>query len=240
MRAGVVKEMRKFGFGMIGLAAMVLVAVSGTQAAAASLTYDLTVDHCTGGCGSAPFGTVTITDVAANEVWVDVTLLNGNQFVNAGHPTFAFNLNGITTIGLVASPPAPAPANTSNFAFASLTAGSIMDDGFGNFDFAYNYTGGSGGSNPFAGPLNFTISAAGLSTASFLKLSSGAGNTPTIFAVDILSASTGNTGPVGILCGPTSCQPRATVPEPASFLLLGSGLLAAAALVRRRSRTRSN
>jgi hypothetical protein len=224
--------MRKFGFGVLGLAAMMLIAMTGTEAAANTISFQVVVDHCTGNCGpQTSFGVVTITDVASNQVSVDVTLFNNNKFVNTGLPTFAFNLNSITTIAV--------SGVTTNFALASTTAGSISDDGFGNFDFAVNYNGGPGGSNPSAGPLDFTVTAAGLSTASFLKLSNG-GSPSAYFGVDILSGTTGKTGPIGVICGPGECITRTVVPEPGSFLLLGSGLFAAAAFVRRRARARSN
>ena len=36
--------------------------------------YSLTIDHCTGGCGAQPFGTVDVTQVAPDTVEVDVSL----------------------------------------------------------------------------------------------------------------------------------------------------------------------
>ena len=41
-----------------------------------AITFDLTSDHCTGGCGTAPFGTVDVTQVGANVNFV-VDLANG-------------------------------------------------------------------------------------------------------------------------------------------------------------------
>src|SRR5215831_17262877 len=46
-------------------------------------TFNLTSDHCTGGCGTAPFGTVMLTQNGAN-VDVTVTLNAGYKFVKTG------------------------------------------------------------------------------------------------------------------------------------------------------------
>ena len=46
--------------------------------------FNLTSDHCSGGCGpQTSFGTVELTQVGAN-VNVTVSLLNGNQFIETG------------------------------------------------------------------------------------------------------------------------------------------------------------
>ena len=41
-----------------------------------AVVFDLTGDHCTGGCGTPPFGTVDVTQVGAN-VHIVVDLANG-------------------------------------------------------------------------------------------------------------------------------------------------------------------
>ena len=68
-------------------------------AMADQFVYTLTIDHCTGGCGASPFGTITVTDTIANQVSLAISLTNGGKFVltgggpgNAGS-TVAFNLN---------------------------------------------------------------------------------------------------------------------------------------------------
>src|SRR4030095_10786391 len=46
-------------------------------------SYQLTIDHCTGGCGPAPYGTITTSNIIGG-VHVVVSLNNGNLFVLTG------------------------------------------------------------------------------------------------------------------------------------------------------------
>src|SRR5262245_14151644 len=75
----------------------VLVAVGLIVAAppAHATLFNLTSDHCTGGCGTPPFGTVDVVQNGAN-VDITVHLLNGNQFVKTGAADDqAFKFNGV-------------------------------------------------------------------------------------------------------------------------------------------------
>src|SRR4051794_10840590 len=68
-----------------------------TAASAAPLVFDLTSDHCTGGCGTPPFGSVTLTQNGTT-VDVDVDLFGTNQFVKSGvgdFQNFKFNATGV-------------------------------------------------------------------------------------------------------------------------------------------------
>src|SRR5438093_12968052 len=56
-----------------------LVAAPSAQA----ITFQLTSDHCTGGCGTPPFGTVDVTQSGAN-VNVTVTLAAGYTYAQTG------------------------------------------------------------------------------------------------------------------------------------------------------------
>jgi hypothetical protein len=184
-------------------------------------TYSLTLDHCTGGCGTSPFGTIDVMQDGSNTVKIAVSLLSGDEFVKTGFPgSFAFDIIGNPTIGI---------SNlTAGWSLLSTTAGNRQFDGFGDLDYALTCTAcGNGASNPFAGPISFDVSAAGLTPASFAELSRG--NTHAYFVADIIG-TTGNTGPVGATLVPTS------VPEPSSILLLISGglLLTFSSLRRKR------
>src|SRR5262249_10554121 len=100
---------------------------------------------------------------------------------------------------------------------------------------------GNGGSSPKAPPLNFTISAGGLSTASFNDpITSGQGaGTGTVFAADVLS-SNGQTGLIDASicrdCGNLSTG-GGGAPEPASIVLLGSIMVGITAVLRKQRRT---
>src|SRR5215472_3124324 len=79
-------------------AGMIMVA---SPSVAHAITFNLTSDHCTGGCGTAPFGTVDVTQVGAN-VHIVVDLANGPpntvswaQTGAADFQLFKFNATGV-------------------------------------------------------------------------------------------------------------------------------------------------
>ncbi|HEY7306549.1 MAG TPA: PEP-CTERM sorting domain-containing protein [Bryobacteraceae bacterium] len=176
--------------------------------------YQFTIDHCTGGCGTAPFGTIDVTQNGANTVNIAVSLIPGDGFVSTGFPgSFAFDIIGNPTIAV---------SNlTGGWSLVSPTAGALHFDGFGKLDYALAcIICGNGSGSPFSGPLSFDVTATGLTPASFQELSHlPPGSAQTYFVADILG-STGNTGPVGATVSQT--QTSAT-PEPSSLLLLGTG-----------------
>jgi hypothetical protein len=126
--------------------------------------------------------------------------------------TVAFNLNpNVNNLSLVSS-------TLPNWSLDAASAGSLHFAAFGDFEYSLNCCNNqNGGANAQAGLNTIVLSGTGLSAASFQQLSSG-GGINAYFAVDVLSATTGNTGPVGAINPPTT----GAVPEPTSVVLLGS------------------
>jgi PEP-CTERM motif-containing protein len=168
---------------------------------ASALSFDLTSDHCTGGCGDAPFGTVLLTQDGAN-VDFTVTLNDSNKFVLTGAADdMSFKFNGI---GI----------SVGDISGTGLTAatGAFNGDGTGHFNFGVFFTGqGPGASDPRSGPIVFTVADALIADLIVPN------NLGIIFVADILSGTTGNTGPVDVT--------PPTVPEPGMLMLFGTGLL---------------
>jgi hypothetical protein len=167
-----------------------------TSTSANVINFSLTSDFCSGTCGTAPFGTVTATDIGAGEVQVTVTLKAGETFAKTGAGggnTLLWDLTGAPTLTDFTS----AATNNQPVALASTTAGSIMADGSGTWQYAIDCpTCGNGTSAPtLISPITFDISATGLSTASFAQNGNGL-----FFSADI-SGTNGNTGVVGAPTG---------------------------------------
>jgi len=170
----------------------------------ADTIFTLTEDSCSGGCGISPFGTVTLHQTDSDTVGITVDLFNGNQFVTNGNHE-AFSFN-------VSGAAVTISGLSSSF---SIDAGTVDNAGFGSFGYGL-VTGGT-----IPPPLTFVVS-----RASGLLISDFVGNADSIaFAADILSGLNGNTGAVGAF---------AAVPEPATFGLIGLGLIAGAILRRPR------
>jgi hypothetical protein len=206
--------------------ALALVAVGLFTAAppAQAIVFDLTSDHCSGGCGTVPFGSVELTQNGTT-VHVTVSLNDSNQFVLTGAADNQyFKFNGAPSLGAITV--------TENVAGVLLIAdqGTFNGDGTGNFTFGITCTPiapgsscavGGGNGLPVGTVLTFDVA------NSTIAALTGVNNLGIVFVADILSGSTGNTGPVD------ATIPR-QAPEPATAAFLGTGLVALGLAFRRR------
>src|SRR5262245_35319147 len=77
-----------------------------------AITFQFTSDHCTGTCGTPPFGTVDVTQAGANVNFV-VTLAAGYQYAQTGaadFQIFKFNGTGVALGDIVVGAHVPALA----------------------------------------------------------------------------------------------------------------------------------
>ena len=200
--------------------AVAVLAIVAAPSVSHAVTFDLTSDHCTGGCGTAPFGTVDVTQVGAN-VHIVVDLANGPpntiswaQTGAADFQLFKFNGTGIV-VGDISV--------VQTFAGQNLQAntGTFNGDGTGPFSFGISCTTCGNGALAITSNLDFTIAMATIADLT-------AGNPLNIFVADVLSGQTGNTGPVDVSLTPSQ------IPLPPAALLFGTALAGLGLLGQRR------
>jgi hypothetical protein len=185
----------------------------GASPARASIIYNLTSDHCTGGCGTPPFGSVTL-EQNGSDVDITVHLNPPNEFVktsSADDMAFKFNATDVVLGDITVD------QTVAGQTLAGAT-GDFFGDGTGMFHFGIECsTCGPGASDAFADDIVFHVANA---TIADLTAPNNLGN---VFVADII-AGNGNTGPV---------DATVPVPEPGSALLVSLGLLGLAGRRRR-------
>jgi hypothetical protein len=170
------------------LAALAVVAATAAfPSASHAIVFDLTSDHCTGGCGTPPFGTVEVTQSGAN-VDITVDLANGINWAKTGavdFQEFKFNGTGVV-LGDI----------TVNQTFAGQTlapqTGNFDGDGTGDFTFGIACTTCGNGNLGITSNIVFHVANATIADVT------APNNLLNIFVADIFSSATGNTGPVDV------------------------------------------
>lgn len=191
------------------------VAFAGSSAQASVVTYNLSVDHCTAGCGlpsGSSYGTISVNTNNTSSELVTIDLTSGYQFHggSGGLVSVVFDATGITSV-------TPSPVTSNTGATFTWTSTSVSQDGFGTFNNEVDATNTGCTTGSLCGSsMQFTVLGSNIAW-----LTSTGGHPSVTFSVDVAGVNpdgtpiSGETGPIGGVV--------AAVPEPSTWAMMALG-----------------
>lgn len=230
-----ITNFRKFG---LALAIFAVVALgSSTAAKADQATFQLNTGST---LPNQNYGTLNLVLNGNGSITVTINLINGNRIIETGqNVSIGFNSS------LGPNPAISISGLPAGYSFNAAEApGAFGANGFGTMEYRIRSIFGANDAGALSN-LSFTVfctSCAGGVFSSVFDLVSNSTNPPgthiSPFAIDIFcptcNGGQGATGFVG------TADPVTATPEPASMILLGSGLIGVAGAARRKLKSRSS
>ncbi|MGB1142197.1 MAG: VPLPA-CTERM sorting domain-containing protein [Halioglobus sp.] len=198
---------------LAAFATLVATAMFLPSLAGAATIYTLTDDGSSGGLGTGPYGTVTVSELNATDLHVLVDVTPNFSITRGAHHALTFSLSASDASIVIDN-----SASTNDF--VSLGYGDYTNPPWGGFNYAIDCSVTSGppsGRGSCGQTLEFSIIGAGVLEAN---------DDGIFFAADIFSIDTAQTGAAG--------AGAPAVPVPAAVWLFGSALAGLVAVGRRR------
>jgi hypothetical protein len=213
---------------VITFAMFAVVGFTSVAVKADTVSFDLTAPNSGIAGFTGPYATVTVNRTDSTHASITVTGLTSGAFTYllGDGASVGFNISGAFQLDPLVIPNPTFTGGNVSTAFVSGGAGQV--NGFGNFNFSLNNTGSGSASSASSITTSFSLTSGSWANAGAVLFSNANGSTA-VAHIFVIGSNCGGSPCTGFASNGTE-----SVPEPASMILLGTGLIGVASGLRRR------